>query len=134
MQTGGRESEMCFFSKLSGLKFQCRDLEGEVLGCFCRSIPGPRASSASLPEHAGGAASVQTHRECSVTLWAALRSSGSVCLSTVVSCSCPCSIRRPGGVAGLGSPHRAVTATVPVQVMLPSYYFSKLKPEKGIPF
>lgn len=49
---GGQEEGVRF-------KAQCCDLEGGDLGCFCRSVLGPRASPASCP---GAAGSVQMHR------------------------------------------------------------------------
>lgn len=106
-------------STLSGLKSQPCGLEGDVLGCSCRSIPAPRASPAPSLE-ALVVQPVQTHRRMSIHPGAAL--------STPLS-SCPCSIG--GGRAGLAP--GAVTATVPVQVVLPGYCRSKLKPEKGVP-
>lgn len=113
-------------SKLSGLKSQRCDLEGEVLGCFCRSIPGPRASSAPGVLRW---CSLSTDRKMFRHTLGCSQHCCSVWHSTLLS-----SLRRLGGVAGLGSPPRAVPGTVPEQPGLPSYCFSKLKPEKGATF
>lgn len=79
VQTDGMESEICFFSKLPGLKSQCCDLEGEVLGCCCGSIPGLRACSDSCSRRRWRCSlSANSQRNCSTPLWAALSSSGSV--------------------------------------------------------
>lgn len=112
--------------KLPGLKCQFCDVR-EKYSAVSQEHPGSESFPCPCPD-AGVVQPQYKHTEpCPVTLWV---------LSAVVQCVAqhsPVLLPVLHPPAGLGSPPRAVTGSGPAQLVLPSYYFSKLKPEKGVP-